>query len=959
MRNLPTGTITLLFSDIEGSTHLLQQLGDAYADLLTKCRHLLRMAFRVYLGQEVDSQGDAFFVVFTRAADAVSAAANAQRTLASHPWPQGAVVRVRMGLHTGEPQLASEGYVGLDVHRAARIMSAGHGGQVLLSQTTRDLVAHDLPEGVSLQDLGEHRLKDLVYPNRLFQLRITGLPADFPPLRTLDTNLHNLPVPPTSFIGREREVSTIYDLLRRSDVRLLTLTGMAGVGKTRLCLRVASNLGEPFTDGVFFVPLALVNDVARVVPAITQALGIGETGDQPLLERLKAFLREKQLLLVLDNFEQVVDAALIVAELLVACPRLKVLVTSRAVLHVQAEHVFSVSPLALPDLAHLPELERLSQYAAVDLFTQRARAARPDFELTGANAAAVAAICVRLDGLPLAIELAAARSKYFSPQALLARLEQDLVALAGGARDLPARQRTLRDAIAWSYDLLDTVEQKLFRRLAVFVNGCTLQAVEHVCARVNELEGDVLESLEALVDRSLLRQEEEQAGGRLRYWMLQTLREYGLECLAAEGETEQVREAHALYYLDWAQEAAANLVGAEQAQWLDYLEQDYGNLRAALAWLFEHASIDAGMAEQAIHLCVSLLEFWKIRGYFSDGRAFLEQTLAAGEGISAQIRAEALSGVGTLALLQDDYDRAEVLLRESLALFREMEDRLGIARSLRTLGSLAWARSSYSEARSLLEEALATYKELGDKKDMAYTREILARVFTAQGDYAGARALHEANLLLYSALGERHYTDQTLYYLAHVLFLSKGDQAKAYDLAEESLSLFKEVGHKQSIGYALGLLGQMHLFQDELVRARQFSEESVAILKEIGDQGGTAESLNCLARVTARQGNLAAARALYEESWAVLSELGVKVQSAACLEGLGEVLAAQGQPGRAVRLWGAAAVLRAAIGAPIPPVYRTSYVQAVAAVRARLDETTFAAQWTAGRIMPVEQALIA
>ncbi|TMD67318.1 MAG: adenylate/guanylate cyclase domain-containing protein, partial [Chloroflexi bacterium] len=527
MHNLPTGTITLLFTDIEGSTHLLQQLGDDYAEVLMQCRRLLRVAFQMYLGHEVDTQGDAFFISFTRASDALGAAVTAQRSLAAHPWPQGVEVRVRMGMHTGEPQLSAEGYVGMDVHHTARIMSSAHGGQVLLSQTTRDLVEHNLPEGVSLRDMGEYRLKDIERPGRLFQLVIEGLPTDFPPLKTLTNHLHNLPVQPTSFIGREKEVATVCSLLRQEHIRLLTLTGTAGVGKTRLSLQAATNLAAFFPDGVFFVPLASVNNAASVIPAIAQVLDVAETGDQHLLARLKASLREKQVLLVLDNFEQVLDAALIVAELLAACSRLKVLVTSRAVLHVQAEHECNVPPLALPDPTQLPDLAALSRYAAVALFVQRAQAARPDFRVTSANAPTVVGICAHLDGLPLAIELAAARTKYFSPQVLLSQLEQGLAILESGARDLPARQRTLRGAIAWSYDLLAGEEQKFFRRLAVFVGGCTLEAAEQVCLTAGEIGSDIVGLLEALVDQSLLRQEE-QGEGRIRYGMLQTLREYGL-----------------------------------------------------------------------------------------------------------------------------------------------------------------------------------------------------------------------------------------------------------------------------------------------------------------------------------------------------------------------------------------------------------------------------------------------
>src|SRR6266446_5897369 len=431
MHYLPTGTVTFLFTDIEGSTRLLKQLGDRYASVLVECRRLLRASFQEWNGHEVDTQGDAFLVAFARATDAVLAAVEVQRALASHSWPEGAAVRVRMGLHTGEPTLTSEGYVGLDVHRAARIMSAEHGGQVLLSQTTCNLVGEDLPEDVTLRDLGEYRLKDLGRPRRLFQLVISGLPADFPPLKTLDTYLNNLPVQLTPFIGREQELAAVCDLLRREDVHLLTLTGPGGAGKTRLGLQVAAELSDRFADGVFFVNLAPINDPALVVSTIAQTLDIREVAGQPLLARLGEELQQQQMLLLLDNFEQVVIAGVQVVALLTACPRLNVLVTSREVLRVQAEHEFPVPPLELPDPKSLPDLAVLSHNAAVALFLQRAQAIKPDFQMTNANARAIAEICVRLDGLPLAIELAAARMKLFPPQALLARLDQRLAVLTG------------------------------------------------------------------------------------------------------------------------------------------------------------------------------------------------------------------------------------------------------------------------------------------------------------------------------------------------------------------------------------------------------------------------------------------------------------------------------------------------------------------------------------------------
>src|SRR6266567_1005303 len=764
----------------------------------------------------------------------------------------------------------------------------------------------------------------------------------------------DLPIPLTALIGREQERAALCTLLRGSEVRLLTLIGTGGVGKTRLALEVAHILVQDFADGVHLVSLAPISDPAFVMPTIAHSMGLLESGSQSLLDLLRTSLHAKHRLLLLDNFEHVLTAAPRLSELLEACPALKLLVTSREVLRLRGEHQFAVLPLALPDPKRLPDDRSLAHVPAVDLFIQRAQAIRSDFQLTDDNARAVASICIRLDGLPLAIELAAARVKLLAPQALLARLDRRLPVLTAGARDLPLRQRTLRNTLAWSYSLLTQEEQHLFQRLSVFTGGATLEAIEAVCEALGDEPGRVFDGVALLLDKNLL-QKPAQGDEEPRLLMLETIREYGLERLASEGEAHATRQAHAAYYLALAEQAEPQLDSHEQLSWFQRLEREHDNLRAALTFLVEQGSVGQSK-ELALRLAGALWRFWLVHGHVSEGRHFLERALEGSEQRGSAWRAKALLGVGALATSQDDSGQAEVLCGEGLALYRELGDRRGSALCLAMLGYMAMMRSTYAQARTRLEESLQQALEAGDTGVRVFALQILATVLIYQGEYTRAQALLEESLLLSRERGDVQNHAQSLAQLGHVL-LFQGELARAQARLEEGLVISRNVGYKRAIGQSSNLLGTVTWLQGDVARACSLLEESLVVFTEAGERGRTASVYRSQGLIALGQGDAAAARARLEESLQISLELDHKGSIAQGLEGVAAVMAAQGEGVAAVWCLSAAQRLRETIGMPLPSFLQALHEVTLASVRTHLGEQAVARAWEEGRTMTAEQAL--
>jgi predicted ATPase/class 3 adenylate cyclase len=837
MSRIPTGEITLLFTDIEGSTRLLQRLGDRYAAVLKDHQRLMRSAFRQHNGHEFGTQGDAFFVVFESAPDAVAAAVDCQRKLASHPWADDAAVRVRIGLHTGRPVRVSGDYVGIDVHRAARICDAAHGGQVVISEMTADRLGNTGPAGAQLEDLGEHRLKDLDQPEHIFQVVAAGLPRDFPPLRSIAPP-SNLPAQPTSLIGREKEILAVRSLLLREDVHLITLTGPGGTGKTRLALSVASQSLNYFSGGVFFVPLAPLTDYNLVASSIADALRVEEVAGEPLVQSILKYLDGRRVLLVLDNFEHVLAAAPLIGRLLESCPGVKLIATSRALLHISGEHDFPVPALSLAHPGRPHTAESVSSSEAVALFVERARMARPGFTLTDDNASIIAEICDRLDGLPLAIELAAARSRVISPQAILERLTHRLRLLTGGPRDRPERQQTIRAAIDWSYNLLEEAERAVFKSMSVFAGGFDTEAASAVGAAV-EAESDILDLVESLAEKNLLRQDVSRDD--TRFSMLRTIREYAVERLDRENP-QDAYDRHADYFIALAERATSELTGPNQTQWLARLEIEHDNFRAALEWLLDNDRRSEEKVARALRLVAALGRFWYMRGYFVEGSKWLELALAGNEMKTSPHRLMALHVLGILMDQRRMHSKAFALFEEELKLARESGDDHRVAIALNSLGAAARAQGDRSAAKDLLHQSIALRRELGEFKETASSLTNLASVAMDEGNVAEARRLLEESLRLDTEHGDDWGIAVNLGNLCTVA-LEEGNLEEAHDLFTRAIQIFSTIGDSDGIAEclekAIGLASKVN----ELMAAARLGGAVEAIRTEIGSPVAAVDQL--------------------------------------------------------------------------------------------------------------------
>ncbi|MGB8644338.1 MAG: AAA family ATPase [Anaerolineae bacterium] len=906
MSNL-SPVLVFIFTDIEGSTRLWEQYPEAMKAALARHDALIRRAVEAHRGRIFKTLGDQFCAVFASAQDALAAALAAQRALLAESWGEIGALRVRMALHTGQVEERDGDYFGIPLARVARILVAGHGGQILLSQATAGTLGAPLPPDVQLRDLSAHRLKDLVQPEHIYQLLAPDLPSDFPPLRSLQAFQHNLPIQLTRLIGRQRELAEARR--RLTTARLLTLTGVGGTGKTRLSLQLAAEVLDNYEDGVWLVELAPLSDANLVAPSIARALGLREETGRPLLDTLIDYLRPRNLLLILDNCEHLIQACAQVAEaLLHACPRVQILASSREGLGITGETSFHIPSLSLPDMRHLPSYQALAGYEGIQLFVERAQAVAPSFVLTEASAPLVAQICQRLDGIPLAIELAAARIKALPAQEVLARLDDRFRLLTGGNRAALPRQQTLQALIDWSYDLLSPEEQALLRRLSVFAGGLTLEAAEAVCGdreksatstpSVALPPQEVFDLLTHLVDKSLVIAEQMGPDEAYRYRTLETIRQYARAKLVQARESEAARMQHLDFFLRLAETAGTQLRHSDQKRWLDRLQAEHDNLRAALEW----STTSDERAEAGLRIACSLWRFWEVRGYWGEGRAWFERLLEFNPTARTALRARALARLGYLAGIQGDTAGAYAYLAECESIARELNDKEWLAWALVGAGALHNMRDDPRVGMPMVEAGLALFREFDD-------HEGIAAALSAQGEclifkqsaYASARAIMHEAVVHFDRLGDRLGSAGALAFISHT-YLQQGDDQAAQLCVAQYLPIFREMDDKPGLAGALINAIRVASHMNDLDQAQALAEELLSISQELGFWSAASIAFSYLGYIAMARGDLDSAQGYRETGLRLCREHRLTLRLPMSLGELAEVYRARGDYDTARRL---------------------------------------------------------
>ena len=911
MNQPPVGTVTFLFTDIEGSTKLWQEHPEAMVGSLSRHHTLLKESFAKYGGYVFQIIGDAFCAAFSTADSGLNAALDAQRTLAAEKWRESGVIRVRMALHTGRVEVKIGDYTsgeyvsGLTLSRAARLLSAGHGGQILLSQPTYELVRDQLPAGVTLRDMGTHRLKDLIRPEQIFQVVIPDLPADFPALKTLDSLPNNLPIQLTSFVGREKEIGEIKEIIKHA--RLVTLTGTGGSGKTRLALKVAAELIEEFSDGVWFVDLAPLSDPSYVPQAIASALNLRQEGGHPLMDLLAGYLSRRNLLIVLDNCEHIVAACANAADqLLHAAPRLKIIATSREGLGVEGERTFSVPTLTLPDTRQLPTPEALTQYEAVGLFIDRALAVNNNFAVTNANALAIARICRRLDGVPLAIELAAARVQALSPEQIAARLDDSFRLLTSGSRTAIPRHQTLRAVVDWSWELLSEDERRLLRRLSVFTGGWTLEAAEAINAEEGVEAFEVLDLLTQLVSKSLVIWQEGQV--MPRYHLLETVRQYAHGKLLDAGEEDDMRQRHTEFFAQWVEQAKLQLYSPSQAIWIKRIDAELDNLRTALEWAVRVESV------VTLRIANALADYyWPLRGAYAEGSRWFERALPTARDAPLELRAYALAYTTDLLFQQGQITPYAV---ESLNLARQSHDKTLLVTVLGILGATKLEGGDLPGAAECFEEALPLARETQSVRP-------LTRILVSMG----------------------------------WMSVGKGDYIQAEDYFQQAVERYRAFNQPAGLAQGLWNLGDLAFLRSDYVNARADLTEGLHLAEEVQNLTWIAHIKETLGRVCIVEGNLVEAHSLLSQALLMLQDIGMRSCLAHNLEGWARLALAQGEPRRAARLLAALTAHLNTLGMGLIPLQQALYDQTLPVVQQQIDPETFQAEWAAGEKLDVEKAI--